>query len=340
MKPLHGGQVFMLILAGAVGLAVACCFLPENAYQRWQLLDGTIHARARWIYERCNFDPRPIDVAFLGPSRISADVEAPRLSAELAARGLPSNVVNFALPENGRNLNLAIAEQILAHKQPKLLVLGVIEKPGRFGHNAFKYIAPRELVDDPGYAGNMKYLGDLIYLPFRQLRLFAADVLPGGAGLRKDFDPAHYAGSSVDTTGNVVLPDGEVRDGEHPRPHAELMRGVRKLERGMHPPILPPSLADIEFGDERIYISRIAALASAKHVPLAFLFLPYYTGPTTIQEQTFYASFGPVWNAGFLAPHSEWYADYGHLTRTGAEHLTDWLVGPVSSELEASRSRQ
>ena len=80
-----------------------------NPYQRWQLLDGTIHANARWIYERIHFDPTPIDVVLLGPSRMGAGVNAPRLAKALDARGLPANVVNFSLPEAGRNMNWAVA---------------------------------------------------------------------------------------------------------------------------------------------------------------------------------------------------------------------------------------
>ena len=42
---------------------------------------------------------------------------------------------------------------------------------------------------NPGYPTNLKYLSDLIYLPYRQMRLFAADVAPGVVGLTKTFDP-------------------------------------------------------------------------------------------------------------------------------------------------------
>lgn len=322
------------IVAIALGLAAGACLLPQNEYQRWQLLDGTIHARARWIYERCRFDPTPIDVAFIGPSRTGAGVNAPRLGRALAARGLPSNVVNLSLPEGGRNINYAIVEQLLAHKQPQLIVLGVTEKPQRTGHSAFKYIAPAALVADPGYAGNLSYLPDLIYLPYRQMRLFLADLAPRAMGLTKTFSPADYSGPLADTTGSVVLPGGRIKEGERPASAAELQRGVRKLQAGEHPPILPASLADVEFGDERYYIRKIVALARTRHVKVAFLFLPYYTGPAGVQEQAFYEQFGPVWNAGSLAPRADLYADYGHLTRRGAEQLTDWLAGPAGALLK------
>ncbi len=330
----EAGRKVIALLAMALGFAVVASLLPENPYQRWQLLDGTIHARARWIYERIHYDPAPIDVAFVGPSRVGAGVNAPRLSRALAARGLPSNVVNFSLPETGRNINAAIVEEMLKTKRPRLLVIGVIEKPSRFGHSAFKYVAPRAMVANPGYIGNLNYLGDLAYLPFRQLHLFAADLMPSAVGLTKTFAPMRYRGSSIDTTGNIRLPDGTIKNGVEPASQAELERGVRKLERGMNPPILPASLADVEFGDERHFVRKVTAMAREHGVPVAFLALPYYTGPATVQEEPFYSQFGPVWKPAFLSPHAEWYSDYGHLTAYGATILTDWLAAPVSKALE------
>lgn len=336
MIKLHAFRKTVAILATAVGAAVIVCLLPENPYQRWQLLDGTIHARSSWIYERVHFDPTPIDVAFVGPSRVGAGIDAPRLGRELAARGLPSNVVNFSLPETGRDINAVIVDEMLKEKTPKLIVIGVIEKPARFGHSAYKYIAPREDVVSPGHLLNARYLGNLVYLPFRQMRLVVADTAPAIMGLHKNFDSARYGGASVDTTGNIVMPNGEVKNGDAPAPISELDRGVRKLEAGMTPPILPSQFADIEFGDERHYIKQIVKAAENKGVPVAFVFLPYYTGPTEVQEQTFYESYGPVWNAGFVKDNATLFADYGHLTGGGADIVTDWLVDPIA-ELLATR---
>jgi hypothetical protein len=331
---LRAGRKTFFILAIAFLSAVAAALLPDNPYQRWQLLDGTIEKNVRWIYERTNFDPTPIDVVVLGPSRASADVDSLELEAALTKMGTPAHVVNFALPVAGRDVNYAIARELFKTKSPKVLVLGVIEKPSRFGHPAYKYIAPSWLVADPGYFLNLNYLSNLIYLPYRQMQLFLADLWPSLMGLTKTFDPATYRGSNVDTTGAQFFP---TRSGSVPAQRDELMRGVHKLEQGMRPPILPASLGDVEFGDERHYIREIAELARAKGTRIVFLNLPYYTGPDTIQEEPFYRQFGDIINASFLASHAEWYADYGHLTAHGADVLTDWLVPYVSKELSEAK---
>jgi hypothetical protein len=327
------------ILGGALAFGVAASLLPENAYQRWQLLDQTIHARAHWIYDRVHYDTTPIDVAFIGPSRVGQGINAPRLQTELSAQGRPVHVVNFSLPESGRDINYTITKELFSTKTPKLIVIGVVEKPSRFGHPAFKYVADRSDVVWPGYPADINYFSNLIYLPYRQLRLFMADIWPASQGLSKTFDPHRYAGESLDTTGSVVLPDGSIKEGEQPASAAELDRGVRKLERGMHPPILPKQFRDEEFGDDRSYVRRIVALAHAHGTRVAFVFIPYFTGPATVQEQAFYGQYGPVWNAGFLSNHAEWFADYGHLTRTGAQQLTDWLSAPISQILASQEPR-
>jgi hypothetical protein len=56
-------------------------------------------------------------------------------------------------------------------------------------------------------------------------------------------------------------------------------------------------------------------LARKHGTKIAFLFLPYYNGPAKLEETHLYDRYGPTLNAAFMAPHAEWFADYGHSTR-------------------------
>src|SRR5271168_2613659 len=96
-------------LAVALLLSAAACLLPENDYQRWQLQDPD--GRLRWIYERIHFDPTPIDVAIVGPSRAQLGLSAAAVEQDLAQRGRQANVVNFALVGSGRDLQWAILNE-------------------------------------------------------------------------------------------------------------------------------------------------------------------------------------------------------------------------------------
>lgn len=310
------------VLLVALLAAVAAACLPDNPYQRWQLLDGTIHNRARWIYERIHFDPQPIDVVLIGPSRMGAGVSAPQLAR---AMGLAeARVVNFAMPENGRNLHAVIVDELYTQKRPRLIVVGVIEKPSRFGHSAYRYVAPAADLAVPHYAGNVKWPGDLVFLPWRQLRLAAARAFPAAMGLAPQFDAARYPGSSIDTSGEAFLPESKRWPGGV-TPLSELERGVKKLNAGTTPPILPAAMADIEFGDERVNIRRIVAAARAHGTRIVFVALPYYTGPADVQERALYEAAGPLLDAHFLSDDPALYADYGHLNGAGAARLSAWL---------------
>ena len=147
MRRLHPLRLVLFLLGIALGLAVAACLLPERPYERWQLLDGTIHARARWIYERVHFDPRPIDVMIVGPSRIARGLDPLQLQDLLSRPGRPVHVVNFALPEGGRNINDVIVEEALSKKTPKLIIIGVIPEGFRLpdGRSVDVFVMHRKL---------------------------------------------------------------------------------------------------------------------------------------------------------------------------------------------------
>lgn len=337
MKTIPWRRVLLAVLGVALLGAMAVSALPDNEYQRFSSLEKTIQNRLRWIYERTHYDATPIDVAFLGPSRGGAAVSAPRVEAALAARGVEARVVNFSLPENGRDLHWVIQKQLLSQKAPRLLVIAVAEKPGRLGHPAYKYVAPASAVIDPGYIGNLNYLQNLIYLPYRQMRLFAARLLPGVFELRDRFDPARYAGTQFDSTVSFRTGDGIWVERDKIVPRGELEAGKARYEAGVNPPVLGPRFADQEFGNERAYIRRMVAAAEARGIKVVFLFLPYFEGPAEVQERAFYEAQGPLLDAHFVSSHDEWFSDVAHLNHDGALVVSNWLAERLAPMLRESR---
>lgn len=337
MKTIPWRRILLAMLGVAVLAAVAAAALPDNEYQRFSSLEKTIQTRLRWIYERTHHDPTPIDVAFLGPSRAGAAISGPRVEAALAARGVDARVVNFSLPENGRDLHWLIEEQLLATKQPRLLVIAVTEKPGRYGHPAFKYVAPAAAVIDPAYLGNLSWAGNLVYLPYRQLRLFAARLAPQAFDLPDRFVAARYAGRNVETTGSFRAGDGFFVERNRRVPRAELLAGKARYEAGVMPPVLGARLADQEFGAERTYVRRMVGAAQARGIKVAFVFLPYFEGPATVQERALYEQAGPLFDAHFLSRHDEWFADVAHLNHDGAVVVSDWLGDRLAPLLKEAR---
>jgi hypothetical protein len=318
------------IFGTALALAVVACLIPDNPYLRFQLLKNTDGAQAQWIYERIHFDSRPFDVVFSGPSRTMVGVSSSRIQEDLRRLGSSASVVNFSLPETGRNLDYVIIKELFkTDRRPKLLVLGVIEKPSRFGHSKFKYLSDSSDVVEAAYPINLHYFADLSYLPFRQMKLAAMWLFPGTFNVDPQFDPASYQGSDYDITMWIRLRDRVV-------PRAKLLKDAGDSENGFTPPLLPAAAADIEFGDENFYIRKIVAMARARRVRVAFLYIPYFTGPPTTLEEAFYAQFGPILNANFVSDKDQLFMDYAHLNHAGAVELSDWLAERIASLLSGN----
>ena len=208
------------VLGAALGVAlllnVAVCLLPENVYQRWRLADDVMGGRMRWIYERIHFDPKPIDVVILGPSRAQLGFSAAAVEQDLAREGKHANVVNFALPGAGRDIQWAILDELYKVKSPKVVVVEVDEEPYPFGHFAFKNVAPTHAIAFPPTLFLHNYLYNLAYLPIRKLTLFGANLFPDLFGLPKRFDIDAYARNRTDFTTSFIGEFGKLVDMEHP----------------------------------------------------------------------------------------------------------------------------
>ncbi len=324
--------ILIQILLVFVLFATAVSFIPDNPYERWQLLDNTIHYQLRWIYERINFDRTPVDLAIIGSSRTQAAISVPRLERDLAAMGAKVNAVNLSIPTNGRDLHYVILQQLLAHKHPDLVLIAIAEQPSRSGHEAFKYVAPAAEILFPGYLTNIKYPANVTYLPFRQLRLNFADLFPLEPSLSPTFDPNKYEGKNFDSTGSFMSKEGVWVDKDTVHTPAELEKRRAHFLSGEHAPYLGEKYFADEFGDENHYIQAMLDLARSKHVRVAFIFLPYYNSPCTIAGRQFYTAHAAIIDACEFARHSEFYTtDVRHLNHPGALRLTDWLAPKLVS---------
>jgi hypothetical protein len=318
--------VFTILAALAVALllSAAVCLLPENDYQRWQLQDPD--GRLRWIYERIHFDPAPIDIAIVGPSRAQLGLSAAAIEQDLAQRGKHVNVANFAMVGAGRDLQWAILDELFKAKLPKVVVLEVDEEPYPFGHFLFKYVAPADAIVFPPSPFLHNYLYNLVYLPVRKLKLFGANLFPGLFGLTKEFDPEHYAKNRTDYSTSFIG-DGKLVDMEHAVPRATLLAQPREPVPRTR---LARLLTRINGGEDHIFIEKIAREAKAHGAQLVFVHLPMFEGPQTVSDTDFLKQFGPVLNYGDLAPRDELFENWSHLNRAGAMNASARLADAMA----------
>jgi len=329
------------VLCAALGVALvlnaAVCLLPENDYQRWQLQD-VMDGRLRWIYERIHFDPKPINVAILGASRAELGLSAAAIEKRLATLGKNVNVVNFALPGSGRDIQWTVLEELLKAKSPKVVVIEVDDQPYPFGHFMFKDIAPAEAISFPPTPFLHNYLYNITHLPIRKLTLFGANLFPDMFGLPKTFDSEHYAQTRTDyTTSFTYL--GKMIDMERRVPRERLLAQAR--DQFPHT-FVARALTRINGGEDHLYMRKIADAAKAHGTQLVFVFIPAFNGAQTISDLDFLKQFGPVLNYGDLAQRDDLYENWSHLNHAGAltvsARLADAIAGLKLSSLNENPS--
>jgi hypothetical protein len=320
-------------VCGALGVAfvldVAVCLLPENDYQRWQLVNGTVFEQLRSAYERIHFDPRPIDVAIVGPSKTMLGLSPERIEQQLSGQGKTVQVANLSVVATGRNVEWAIVDELFKSKAPKLIVIGVDDSPHPYGHPGFKYVAPAGAIVFPPQPLLHDYLYDMAYLPARKVKLFGAWMFPGLFDLNKQFDLDNYSRARMDFTSGTLYLEDQTIDMEREVSREALLAQSRSRDPA------PPSLASralglFNEGDDHTYIREIAREARAHDARLLFVFLPTFNGSQEIKDRAFLEQYGPVLNNGDLTQRHGLFENWLHLNHAGALVMSDRLANAIA----------
>lgn len=331
--PTPVARLLLVALITFATLFTASVLLPSDPYVRYQQLAKTLHFRTVWTYERIVFDRTPIDVALIGNSRLGTGVSAPALSESLSAKlGRKVNVVNFSMPQDGRNSHYVLTKLLLEnHPEVRLVVLDIIEQSARKGHPAFKNIADvADLIGAPILV-NLNMVDDFAYLPYRQLTTAIATAFPRLSGASRSLDVSQYAGPALETTTSFTRVDGVYVDRDTIQSFETIDKSSAIYRDGMTPPVLPQSFGAYEFVMPWRYTSKIAALANDNGAEVAFLYLPVFRLKPNQKDWSFYQKVGPILDAGFLHENFKVYSDGGHLNRAGAAIVTPWLADKLAS---------
>jgi hypothetical protein len=311
-------------LAGALLATCALILLPHDKYLRYQSLNDRSAPNSYWIYERIHDDPTPIDIAFVGTSRTGRSVNTQRLQDGLAAYGIHTHAVNFHIVKTGRNMQYVIAKELLQHRAVKLLVLEITEVEERKPHPDFIFLADTSDVLCAPLFINTQYFADLARLPGRQLDLFLDTTLQRSGLRTPDFVPPPYEGPNLDRTEYLLTLDGVNHSlaGQHTLAEMEAMRVRQETE--MTPPVLPASLAWLEYRISRYYIDGIFDLAARNGTRIVFLYLPRFGGPAVPEPyEELYSGRAPLINPAAVLRDFRLWSDETHVNAQGSRALTD-----------------
>lgn len=307
-----GHRYLATSLVAALVATAGVCLLPHDRYARFSSLSGD-GVKAKWIYERLTFDPRPIDVAFIGTSHTMMAVDGARVERGLQGRGAGlARVANLAMPYNGRNLHYFVTREVLAKKPVRLLVLELRERTDRVAHLMFGALADVRDIVDPVWILNSEAFSDLTSLPQRQLQLFGKSTLPAW------FGPGPVRPE-------VLEPHWFKKVGQARRDRPWLDDAARQLSSARKT-YLPSALAALEYRMGLAYTAKIVAEARAHRTAIAFLYLPAWGAAPRPEEAALYETWGPILTPPrALLDDKDLWDDATHFNHDGAERLSAWL---------------
>jgi hypothetical protein len=338
--PRAASRLIGWMAAGGLLLLCVSLLLPVNPYFRFQQGDGTILFRVRWIYERIHFDSRPIEVGMIGSSRMEASVRAEELSQLLTAKlGRPIHVVNFGLPQEGRDLHWTIVEELLRNRSEVRLIVLSLGQESQLTHPGFRFLGTDASIASAPMIYNTHYVENLLSIPYRHIAYFVQGLWPRAFGISTKFDPETYRVRGFDPTesffsGSTFVDRDRILD---PRQAGVQREAVARLwgEGGFsgHLPL------NQRFPIERSYVRHIAELAVEHGVTVAFLRVPVYGGNEILRDPGFYAAIGPIIEATQFGSDATDYMDSGHLNRRGTAKLAPWLADRLAPLLNGREQR-
>jgi hypothetical protein len=323
----------LILLVGCTAGLAAMVALPHDKFLRYQGLNDSTAPTAYWIYERIHTDPSPIDIAFIGTSRIGLSMHSSRLEADLRRLGVSAKAANLHIVKTGVNMQYVVAKELLEARHVKLLVIEMTEWEDRKPHPDFIFLADTWDVLAAPTIVNLNYFSDLVRLPGRQADLFFQTQR---RRLRLDapsFVPP-YEGPNLDHAEFIQTLDGRRHERLESYTQAEMDALRKEQERLTTPPLLPTSLNEFEFHLTRYYTRRILDLAKAHHTSVVFLYTPRYGGPAQPIPYQRYANRADLINPWAQVQDYALWWDGSHVNWEGAKRMTDFVALALASRKE------
>lgn len=321
----------------AVVITVACLLffllLPHNKYVRYQLLDIGVYSKATWIFERTHFSSTPIDVAFFGTSHTLNGIDSELVEMHLnAGSSSGRNVVNFAIPHLGRDMHHTLISMLLSEHTPEAIVLEVRESEARDLHPATHYLADStSLISAPVFV-NLRYIGNLIRQPSRNLKVALNSVF-------QDLSTMAFKKEANDVPDHknyaLSFPDG--------RPRA-MSPGKQKLDEernneNVTAPYKYNNISELKsfifFNANNTYVKRIQALAAEKGVEIYYLYLPDYGTSSFPIRNNYVSNYEEMISPSFsFYQEPAYFNDLGHFNALGAELMSKFVGKALACKLE------
>jgi hypothetical protein len=299
-------------LVPLLGFIVLLLHLPYDREQAYRAMFSGCGEQGRWIYNRIFFNPKKIDVAFIGSSHTMGAVHDSLLNEIFKQSGDSITVANLGFCRTGRDLHYLFIRDLLQHKKVKLLVLEITEKEDYTSHPDFPYLATNgDLLAPKAY--NWQYPNILLTTMACRLDLLKLDLFKSGKikDTRALDDYSYYGHDHLADTGWLTW---------------NKKMAIEQYAKDSNKVHSQFSIT---------WVNAITNLAKSYHVPVAFLYIPSYGTP--VKKPANDASIA-IWSIpdSILEKQAYWY-DEQHLNKYAAKAFAPTLAEDIKAEFEKKK---
>ena len=294
--------------------AVMLLILPySNEFARHFIKDDCYNHGA-WIFDRLTKNTTPIDIAFIGSSHTIHSFQENKMEGLLGNR---LHLANLGYCRFGRNLEYLFVKELVASKNPKLVVIEVHEDEPKNSHDIFPFLADtKDLLISPTFL-NRDYFSDVFKGASARLEQFKTKTIFQEKYPENDLNLYGYGESDRLASEEEFLKNKE---------------GWSKWtkRRGS------PELEKIQLKYPYAYLTKTINLLNNKKIPFIFVYLPEsgsnFQSPLRLD---FYKQYGQV----LLLPDSilknpdNWMDDM-HFNNIGASQVSEWMAKKLKQILE------
>ena len=240
---------FFGLLAVPVVLLFAMPY--SNEFARHFIKDDCYNHGA-WIFDRLTKNATPIDIAFIGSSHTIHSFQEKKMEAILENH---FHLANLGYCRFGRNLEYLFVKELVARKNPKLVVIEVHEDEPKNSHDIFPYLADaNDLLISPTFV-NRDYLSDVFKGVSGRLEQFKAKYIFQEKYPEPDLNPYGYGESDRIATDEEFLKNKQ-----------GWSKWIKR--RGS------PEIEQLQLKYPYAYLSETINLLNKKKIPFIFMYLP------------------------------------------------------------------
>ena len=290
--------------------------LPEDRELVYDGLENDCANHGSWMHDRIYKNPEPVDIAFVGSSHTMNGIDSKLIQNKLNDQ----SVLNFGYCRMGRNVHYILTRELIEKKHPKIIVLEIREFENPYSHPIFAYMAEnRDLFSSYPWF-NKDWFSDLSVAFEYRLQILQEQLWKGRE--QRYYDQRHFSRIALTDTATVE----------------ELSNKQREKEEGYKPAPWKVNFNNIY---PMHYLQRIMRLCEETDTKLILLYIPAYGDanqqPYQVEKL---AKDVPVWlpPSGIWGDKNHWH-DPNHLNQSGAEELSNWVVGKLIEENTGKQSR-